>query len=76
MSKPGAEASVIVLALLNPATADPIRYCLCSPLMSNKGVCRTAPATPGLLNIYYILYYLSLPSVQWLVINKPDGRHI
>ena len=28
-----AEAFVIVLALLNPATADPIRRCLCSPLV-------------------------------------------
>ena len=33
VSKPVAEAFVIVLALLNPATADPIRRCLCSPLV-------------------------------------------
>ena len=28
-----AEAFVIVLAWLNPATADPIRRCLCSPFV-------------------------------------------
>ena len=32
MSKPLAEAFVIILALLNPATADPIRRCISSPL--------------------------------------------
>ena len=32
LSKSLAEAFAIVLALLNPATADPIRRCLCSPL--------------------------------------------
>ena len=51
MSKPVAEAFVTVLALLNPVTADPIRRCLCSPLMNDKAVYRTAPATPGLLNM-------------------------
>ena len=36
MSKPVAKAIIIVLALLNPATADPIRRCLCSHLQSSE----------------------------------------
>ena len=34
VSKPLAEAIVIVRAWLNPATADPIKRCICSPLRS------------------------------------------
>ena len=40
MSKPIAEAFVMVLALLNPATADPIRRCLCSPFVKEEPMTR------------------------------------
>ena len=36
MFKPVAEAFVIVMARLNPATADPIRRCLSSPFVQDR----------------------------------------
>ena len=44
MCKRVSEAFVMVLALINPATADPIRRCLCSPF-SFKYSARVAEAS-------------------------------
>ena len=42
-----AEAFVIVLAWLNPATADPIRRCLCGPFKYKKENCTDNPYIKG-----------------------------
>ena len=39
-------------------------------LMSNEGVCRTAPATPGLLISFYASPKIGLPIYDWpLLLN-------
>ena len=39
--------------------------------MSNVGDCRTAPATPGLLNIITILHIVNKPGVAAAVLQTP-----
>ena len=65
VSNPVAEAFVIVLAWLNPATADPIRLCICIPFHNHPHPLNTVlPVTTNYITIrLHLIQYYQLPLI-------------